>query len=158
MSKRIFKELYEYNISFSTIFLNIFKIIEMLKKDDIILNKNYYKTRNNIWDDKKQSKFIESLILRMPISCFYFEENEKGNYIVIDGWQRLNTLHDFINTKELYLNNLNYINTMEFEGYFFENLPVYIQRRILEQNFTIYTINRNVPQNTKNDIIERIQG
>ena len=47
---------------------------------------------------------------------------------------------------------------MEFEGYFFENLPVYIQRRILEQNFTIYTINRGVPQNTKNDIIERIQG
>ena len=75
MSKRIFKELYESNISFSTVFLNVFKIIEMLKKDDIILNKNYYKTRNNIWDDKKQSKFIESLILRMPISCFYFEEN-----------------------------------------------------------------------------------
>lgn len=51
--------------------------------------------RNYVWGKKRASKFIESLLLGLPIPsvCLYREEDNKQ--IIIDGFQRLETIRLF---------------------------------------------------------------
>lgn len=50
--------------------------------------------RRNAWNDTKRSRFIESLILGVPIPQIVLAEirDEQGKFVVIDGKQRLLTL------------------------------------------------------------------
>ena len=53
--------------------------------------------RRDAWSNKAKSKFIESLILGLPIPQIILAEkqNSRGKYIVIDGKQRLLTIRRF---------------------------------------------------------------
>lgn len=51
--------------------------------------------RNYVWDIKRASKLIESLIIGLPIPQVYLYEEGKNNYLVIDGQQRLLTIFFF---------------------------------------------------------------
>lgn len=55
--------------------------------------------RNYVWNKKKASKFIESLLLGLPIPsvCLYKEEDNKQ--IIIDGFQRLESIRLFYSKK-----------------------------------------------------------
>lgn len=52
--------------------------------------------RNYVWDQKRASKLIESIILGLPIPQVFFYESERNNYLIIDGQQRLLTIYFFI--------------------------------------------------------------
>ena len=52
--------------------------------------------RNYVWDQKRASKLIESIILGLPIPQVFFYESEKNNYLIIDGQQRLLSIYFFI--------------------------------------------------------------
>lgn len=47
------------------------------------------------WSNEKQSQFIESLILEMPIPPIFAIESEEGKWELIDGLQRLSTYLHF---------------------------------------------------------------
>lgn len=47
------------------------------------------------WGEEKQSRFIESLILEMPVSPIYVVELEHGIYELIDGLQRISSYFHF---------------------------------------------------------------
>lgn len=51
--------------------------------------------RNFVWDIKKSSKLIESLIMGLPIPQIFLYEKERNKFYVIDGQQRLLTLYFF---------------------------------------------------------------
>lgn len=53
--------------------------------------------RNLVWDDDKQSLFIESILLGLPIPAMVFAEVEDGVMEVIDGSQRIRTINNFLN-------------------------------------------------------------
>ncbi|MGX7344956.1 DUF262 domain-containing protein [Acetobacter pasteurianus] len=48
------------------------------------------------WPAKKKSLLIESLLLNIPIPPIYFFENDLARYEVMDGQQRLNAIHGFL--------------------------------------------------------------
>lgn len=52
--------------------------------------------RNYVWDDKRASKLIESIILGLPIPQVFLYERGKNNFYVIDGQQRLLSIYFFI--------------------------------------------------------------
>jgi hypothetical protein len=52
--------------------------------------------RRQIWDEKKASRLIESLLLNVPIPVCYFAELTDGTYSVIDGQQRLTSVSRYI--------------------------------------------------------------
>lgn len=68
-------------------------IVRMMQDDDINLNPEYQ--RNYIWDNKKASMLIESIILNVPIPVIYVSQEEDDSWTVIDGLQRLNSLKRF---------------------------------------------------------------
>ena len=51
--------------------------------------------RNYVWDIKRASKLIESLLIGIPIPQIFLYEQAKNNFLVIDGQQRYFTIYFF---------------------------------------------------------------
>lgn len=75
-------------------------VVAQLERGNIELNPSFQ--RRSAWTDKKQSLFIESLILGLPIPQLILAEDKKrkGSFIVIDGKQRLLAVRRFSSTGE----------------------------------------------------------
>jgi hypothetical protein len=70
-------------------------ILSQLRKGNIQLNPRFQ--RRDAWDATRKSRFIESLILGLPIPQLVLAEDKRrrGAFIVLDGKQRLLTLRQF---------------------------------------------------------------
>ena len=144
------------------------QLVDMLEYDEILVAK--FQRLPNLWNIKQKSRFIESLMLKLPIPLFYFAEQEDDNkndkWLVIDGLQRISTLESFIlgnkkkdksisNNKEGFkLENLEF--RTEFNGKRWDDLPKDIQRRINTNQVTINLIGKNTPEAVKYNIFSRI--
>ncbi|MFJ6096613.1 DUF262 domain-containing protein [Williamsia muralis] len=67
-------------------------LLSQLRRKNIQLNPKFQ--RRDAWDDTRKSRFIESLILGLPIPQIVLAEDKqkKGSFIVLDGKQRLLSL------------------------------------------------------------------
>ena len=54
--------------------------------------------RGYVWDNKRKSLLIHSMLIGYPIPPFYAAKNE-NRYDMLDGKQRTNAISDFINGK-----------------------------------------------------------
>lgn len=52
--------------------------------------------RNYVWDIKRASKLIESLIIGLPVPQVFLYEESRNSFLVIDGQQRLMTIYYFV--------------------------------------------------------------
>ena len=52
--------------------------------------------RNFIWDVKRASRLIESIIVGLPVPQIFLYEQKGNNYLVIDGQQRLMSIYYFV--------------------------------------------------------------
>lgn len=52
--------------------------------------------RNYVWDRRRASKLIESLIMGLPVPQLFLYERGRNDFLVIDGQQRLLTIYYFI--------------------------------------------------------------
>lgn len=66
-----------------------------IKKGNINLSPEFQ--RRQVWDEKKQTAFIESLILGIPVPQIVIAQNgaTRGKYLVLDGKQRLLSIMRF---------------------------------------------------------------
>src|SRR4051812_15095269 len=51
--------------------------------------------RRLVWDRTKKSRFIESLLMNIPVPPVFLYETDLSRYEVMDGQQRLNTIVEF---------------------------------------------------------------
>lgn len=77
--------------------LSLFQVNRWISSDVLTIRPEFQ--RNFVWDIKRKSLLIESLMLKIPIPVFYLDEDEEGMKTVIDGMQRLSTIHDFLQDK-----------------------------------------------------------
>jgi len=73
--------------------LPVSTIIEMIN-EQINLNPDFQ--RRDRWDGLQQSRFIESIIMNVPIPPVFLGEDEYGKYVVLDGRQRLTAIYNFL--------------------------------------------------------------
>jgi len=92
------------------------RAIEENKSTDIYIP--FYQ-RKFVWDDKRQSKFIESILIGLPIPPMYFAEVEEGILEVIDGSQRVRTVNRFLRNelKLKGLEKLSKLNGLSFNDF-----------------------------------------
>ncbi|AUD63773.1 hypothetical protein BK010_09280 [Tenericutes bacterium MO-XQ] len=69
------------------------ELIDMYENDEIIKPKMQ---RNFVWDSIKCSRLIESIIIGLPIPPLFLLEIDKNKYELIDGFQRLSTVFNYI--------------------------------------------------------------
>ncbi|NET08360.1 MAG: DUF262 domain-containing protein [Merismopedia sp. SIO2A8] len=88
------------------------------------------------WDKKRQSKFIESLLLGIPIQPITAINND-DNLEIIDGKQRVFTVLEFINNK-LILQNLEVLKKLN--GFNFSDLVPSRKNELLKTNLRVIEI------------------
>lgn len=109
--------------------------------------------RHLVWDIARQSRLIESLLLRIPIPAFYFNEDNQGRKSVIDGKQRLNAIHSYI-AGEYALFGLQYLK--DFERKRFLELPEKLRTRIEDTTLNINILDDRCPAKVKFDVFRRV--
>lgn len=67
-------------------------LVDRLRRGDIIVPDFQ---RNYVWNLADASRFIESLLLGLPVPGIFLSKDEKQRLLVIDGQQRLKSLHYF---------------------------------------------------------------
>ena len=60
------------------------------------INLNPEFQRRDRWTKPHQSRFIESIIMNVPIPPVFLGEDEYGSYVVLDGRQRLTAVSEFL--------------------------------------------------------------
>lgn len=110
--------------------------------------------RDFIWPEDKQSKLIESVLMRIPLPVFYLAEDDQGRMVVVDGLQRLSTFQRFVNNELL----LKLPDQVELHKKQFQNLSAKLQNRVEDCNLILYVIDAKVPERARLDIFERVNS
>ena len=132
---------------------SIFEICRRIDSKLYELNPDFQ--REFIWDSRRQSKLIESAVLRIPLPVFYLAETRNGKVVIVDGLQRLTTFSRFLKN-EFALSGLEFAEKLN--GKKFEDLPPIIKNRIEDIPLTLYLIDSGVPEEAKYEIFERVNG
>jgi uncharacterized protein with ParB-like and HNH nuclease domain len=52
--------------------------------------------RNYVWDKSEASRFIDSILLGLPVPSIFLAKTQSEKLLIIDGYQRLMTVRDFV--------------------------------------------------------------
>lgn len=70
--------------------MSLGEIINLYKNDELVIDPVFQRLFR--WDDERKTRFIESLILGIPIPPIFVYQDENGVWELIDGLQRLSTV------------------------------------------------------------------
>jgi len=101
-----------------------------------------YQRKQGIWEPRVKSRFVESLILGIPVPPIFVAVNSAGIWEVIDGLQRLTTLQTFVQGKWP-LTQLEFLT--DLNDHRFKKLDPVLQRRILSTALTVYAVPTDNP-------------
>lgn len=140
-------------ISISTKTPTVDLVIKRLKHGEIDLNPDFQRNAG-IWDPTRQSRLIESLLLRIPLPVFYMAADKDNKWQVVDGLQRLYSINRFVLDKRLKLRGMEYLS--QFEGAAYDDLPRDMQRRIDETQLAFHVINAGTPHEVMFNVFKRV--
>jgi hypothetical protein len=112
-------------------------IVSKIKSGQVKIQPAYQRTFE--WTIAQQSRFIESLILNLPVPPIYLAENDKGEWELLDGLQRISTFLHFIG--EIHL-----LNAIESSQLYREesDLEEFIESDDLDED--LENISENIPK------------
>lgn len=131
--------------------ITIYQIEHWIESKTLNLSPEYQ--RNLVWDKNRKSALIESLMLKIPIPAFYLDEDVDGLKNVIDGMQRLSTIHEFLNDG-FSLRKMQYLSGCE--GKTFSQLDIKFRSRIEETALAVNILDERCPQMVKFDVFRRV--
>lgn len=153
----------EISITSKTVSMDM--CLRRIEQGTILLNPDFQ--RKEVWTLEKKSQLIESLMLNIPLPMFYVSADEKNNYTVVDGLQRLSTIRSYILGDDYLakkvgarkgdgftLKGLEF--WKDFDGKTFNQLPINIRNNILESEFTFTIINPGTPEEVRRNIFKRL--
>lgn len=108
-----------------------------------------FQRKDRVWPKARKSKLIESILMGLPLPVFYFAEKPNGDWIIVDGLQRITTIYDFMRG-EFELEDLHVLD--EFNNKKFSELERTEQRKIREYPLTAHLIDMSTDKD--NIIVE----
>lgn len=150
-----------FNITSFGVDMTFRELISMYKENDLLkpeLQRKY------VWDKKEASRFIDSILLGLPVPSIFLAKTDDDKRLIVDGYQRIMTVYDFVETgifgkdnKPFALSKSKCIN-QRWSGKTFKELSELEQRNI--RHFAIHAIvfEQKYPRNDTGmyQIFERI--
>ncbi len=109
--------------------------------------------RDYVWDNKKASKLVESLLINVPIPVCYLAEESDGTRSVIDGQQRLRSLVRYLDN-QFSLTGLEVLNELNRRR--FHKLTDRQQRLIRNRTIRCILITEDSDPDIRFDVFERL--
>ncbi|MCY4149725.1 MAG: DUF262 domain-containing protein [Gammaproteobacteria bacterium] len=128
-------------------------LIERIQHNEIDMNTDFQR-HADLWDNRKMSRLIESILIRFPLPAFYFDASEDHNWLIVDGLQRLSSIRKFVIDGKLKLSGLEFLT--DLNGATYDSLHRTYQRRIKECPVTVYMIKPGTPVDVKYSVFRRI--
>lgn len=130
------------------------KYLKRLEEDDNDFFVPDYQ-RELTWPDDHQSRFIESVLMGLPIPLLFLAdvEGQEGRAEIVDGSQRVRTLARFMNN-ELQLSGLKQLTKLN--GFTFADLPLIRQRRFGRHTMRMIELREGTDEDVRRDIFSRI--
>ena len=109
--------------------------------------------REDVWEPDRKSRFIESLIMGLPIPFLFFWERPDGNLEVVDGSQRLRTIQAFI-LGGFKLGTL--VTLDKLSDFRLEDLPESRQKKIKNRSIRGIVLNEHADEQARFELFDRI--
>ncbi|MEL6489794.1 MAG: DUF262 domain-containing protein [Cyanobacteria bacterium J06621_3] len=110
--------------------------------------------REYTWEPERKSRFIESVLMGLPIPfLFFWESPATGKLEIVDGSQRLRTIEEFV-LGDLVLGDLSELSLLS--GFKFEDLLESRQRKLKNRSIRGVVLNEHTDEQSRFDLFERI--
>ena len=110
--------------------------------------------REDTWEDRRKHRFIESVLMGLPIPfLFFWESPATGKLEIVDGSQRLRSIHQFV-YGDMTLGEMDELT--ELEGLRFSDLPGSRQRKIKNRAIRGIVLNEHADEEARFDLFDRI--
>ena len=126
-------------------------LVKQYTDDEFYIPDEYQ--RQFIWDDDDKNKFIESILLGLPIPFMFFSDTDDGRCEIIDGAQRTRTLEEFI-SGDLILKELKKLTKLN--NFKYENLPEHFKRKFNKTTMRIIVLSESTSVEVRKEIFNRI--
>ncbi|UUN29681.1 DUF262 domain-containing protein [Streptomyces sp. FIT100] len=118
-----------------------------------------FQRRSGIWSDRAQSRLIESLLLRIPISNFHMAYGDEDKWAVVDGVQRLTAIARFMKPEltdlgPLTLRGMDYL--WQLDGSTYQDLSGRLKLRLRETQLTVHILQQGTREEVKYNVFSRI--
>lgn len=127
-------------------------VLRRIDQKEYIMNPDFQ--RSIVWDGRKQSALIESVIMRIPLPVFYVAQRRDGRMVVVDGLQRLHTFNEFVGGDL----KLELGQESQLSGKKFDDLPRVLKNRIEDCNLIFYIIDPRVSERSRLQIFGRVNN
>jgi Protein of unknown function DUF262. len=126
-------------------------LVNQYRDDEFYIPDEYQ--RKYIWEEQNKTRFIESILLGLPIPFMFFSDTDDGRCEIIDGAQRTQTLVEFMDN-DLVLSNLKKLTTLE--GFKYCDLPEYFRRKFNKTTMRIIVLSDETTLEIRQEIFNRI--
>ena len=109
--------------------------------------------RNFTWEPERKTRFIESVLMGLPIPFLFFWEQPDGKLEIVDGSQRLRTIEEFI-LGDLELGDMDQLSLVA--GFRFNDLPESRRRKVKNRSIRGIVLNENADDQARFDLFDRI--
>jgi len=126
-------------------------LVQQYRDDEFYIPDEYQ--RKYIWEDSHKNRFIESILLGLPIPFMFFSDTEDGRCEIIDGAQRTQALEEFMDN-DLMLANLRKLTKLN--GFTYQDLPEYFRRKFNKTTMRIIVLSDDTTIEIRQEIFNRI--
>jgi hypothetical protein len=119
----------------------------------IILDSEFQRS-GGLWSLEQKGRFIESLIMNLPITPVFLAENYNGQFDIIDGLQRITTISEFVSNKSFHLVGLDFY--IDLEGCNFHSLSGFAKRSFSQAVLHASILSPETDSSIKTSIFHRV--
>ncbi len=114
----------EEELHFSLQDFSVEYIADKFQKNELYVSDEY--ERHHIWNKDEKNRFIESILIGLPVANMYFSETDDGRHEILDGCQRVHALEEF-RSGDLILEDLKKLTALN--GFAYDDIPIYFRMK-----------------------------
>ena len=126
-------------------------LIQQFRNDEFYIPDEYQ--RQYIWNDSDKNRFVESILLGLPIPFMFFSDTDDGRCEIIDGAQRTQAMEEFM-SGDMILTDLKKLTSLN--GFAYNDIPPYFRKKFDKTNMRIIVLSDETSLEIRQEIFNRI--